>query len=223
MVMALLTLLLLGQDARPPQDLGTPPEPSRTPVSWEVEFRYIEPRRIEAGGQVYWYLVYTAVNTSSVTQRFFPTFQLVTEDLKVIDTDMGIPRGVFDAIAAQHKATHPHLLHPVEAIGDLPAGEDNGRESVAIWRATDVDVNAFSIFVAGLSGETRVIRNPAHDRGKPESMKVKGDDGRERDVIVNPRFFTLRKTLELQYALPGSADARRYSGLELRRARWVMR
>ena len=29
-------------------------------------------------------------------------------------------------------------------------------------------------------------------------------DGTEREVTVNPKYFTLRKTLEINYTLPGS-------------------
>lgn len=207
--------------------VGAGPEPSATPISWEFEFKYLAPRRIEVqiAGQteVYWYLIYTVTNTSAATQRFFPTMQLVTEELKVIDTDSGISTTVFDAIKERHKLTHPYLVHPTEAIGDLASGSDYARESVAIWRATDVAVNNFTIFAAGLSGESKLIKNPGFDKSKPETQTVTDANGFQREITVNPRYFTLRKTLELKYRIPGSQEARTSAEPELLGSRWIMR
>jgi len=212
-------------------DVGTGPEPSGTPVSWELEFKFLDPRRLEIQlpgsdrPEVYWYMVYTVSNPSQRSQRFFPLFQLVTEDLRVIDTDMGISPLVVDAIRERHKITHKYLVHPTQSIGALLTGDDNARESVAIWRDTDLTLklNTFTIYVAGLSGETRLVRNPAHNAQQPESRKVTGPDGQEREVASNPKYFTLRKTLEIRYTLPGSPRAHPEVAPERGDARWIMR
>lgn len=222
------TVLLFAAQEREPA-AGTGPEPSPAPIAWEFEFRYLHPRRIEiqlAGTekpQLYWYMVYTVVNTSSTTQRFYPTFELVTGDLRVVETDMGISPLVFEAINERHKLTHPYLVHPTKAIGDLRVGEDYARESVAIWRASDLNVARFTIYIAGLSGEARILPNPAYDPDKPEIRRVVGKDGREREVTVNPKHFTIRKTLQLRYTLPASEDARRRVEPRFDGARWIMR
>jgi hypothetical protein len=204
-------LLLAAQEREP---VGEGPEPSPTPISWEVEFRYLPPRRIQsqgAGGlQTYWYMVYTAVNRSSTTQRFFPICQLVTEDLAVIDTDSGISPLVFDAIRERHRGTHKYLTHPTKAIGPLRVGEGNARESVAIWRDVDLKGATFKIYVAGLSGEAQLVENPRFDATKSESES-------------NPRYFTLRKTLELTYRFPASEATRPLVEPDLLGSRWVMR
>jgi hypothetical protein len=216
-----------GDERTPPVGVG--PEPAPTPISWEFDFDYVPPRRIEvqlAGSsepEVYWYMLYTVTNTSPTTQRFYPSFELVTEDLRVIETDMGISPLVFNAIKERHKVTHPYLVHPTEAIGELRSGDDYARESVAIWRASDLNVTEFKIYVAGLSGEARVLRNPAFDSDKPETKEVTGDDGRRREVTVNPKYFTLRKTLQLSYTLPASRQARAQIEPRLDDARWIMR
>lgn len=197
-------------------------EPSVRPIAWEVRFEYLTPRRIEvradAGrpSQIYWYLVYTAVNTSSTTQRFFPVFELVTDDLRVISTDMGISPLVFDAIRERHRKTHPDLVHPTEAIGALRTGEGYARQSVAIWRSGELTENRFRIYVGGLSGEARVVPNPAYDADRPE-------EANEGSASINPRYFTLRKTLELRYVLPGSDRARLTAQPQLERSHWIMR
>jgi len=226
----LLTVLALSppcQEREPA--VGRGPQPSPTPISWELEFKFLDPRRIEvqlpghSRPETFWYVVYTVKNTSGRTQRFHPTAQLVTEELHVIDTDMGIHPLVFAAIREQHKITHPYLVHPTKAIGDLRTGDDYARESVFIWRPLDVTINNFSIYVAGLSGETQYVRNPAWDPEAPETMTVAGPDGREHELIVNPKHFTLRKTLEIRYTLPGSPDTREQAEPERNRVRWVMR
>jgi hypothetical protein len=209
--------------------VGVGPEPSPTPISWEFEFKYVPPRRIEVRlsgvnqPQVYWYMLYTVTNTSHTTQRFYPSFELVTDDLRLIETDMGISPLVFNAINERHKITHQYLVHPTEAIGELRSGDDYARESVAIWRASDLSVTEFKIYVAGLSGEARVLKNPAHDPDQPETREITGDDGRRREVTVNPKYFTLRKTLQLGYTLPASEQARQQIEPRLDDARWIMR
>lgn len=217
-------LVLLFGDDRAAREVGAGPEPAMTPVSWELDFEYLNPpRRIDVGGTSYFYLVYKVTNTSASTKRFQPTIQLVTEDVRVIDTDSGIRHDVFEAIRGRHKATHPHMIDPVSVIGDIQTGRDYSKESVAIWRADDVTVNNFSIFVAGLSGEAKLVKNPSYDAKKPETMSVKGADGHAREVTVNPKHFTLRKTLELRYAIPGSTSARDTRDPELVKSRWIMR
>lgn len=226
--LALFVVALLAQQAAP-EPVGVGPEPSPVPVSWELDFQFLDLRRIEVdlpgeGVQTFWYMVYTVTNTSPRTQRFFPRFQIVTEDLRTIESDIGISPLVFDAIRERHRQTHPDLLHPSRAIADLPAGADHARESVAIWRQFDLGVNRLSVFVAGLSGEKRFIRRPA-PRGQPAApdADAPAPDSAPAPQTENPRHFTLRKTLEIQYLIPGSPATR--EGLDPQRLalRWVMR
>lgn len=209
--------------------VGSGPEPSATTISWEIDFKYVPPRQIavktsgSARPQVYWYMLYTANNTSNATQHFYPTFELVTDELRVIETDMGISPLVFNAIRERHKITHPYLVSPSRAIGDLNVGQDYARESVAIWRADDITTNKFKIYVAGLSGETRAVLNPTYDPEKPDTATIKLADGRTREVTVNPEYFSLRKTLDLSYTLPVSTPSRGQIEPRLDQARWIMR
>lgn len=228
-MLCLIALLLQsGTVSEAPEPVGTGPEPSPTPISWEIELRFSDPKRIELRvpgrdkPETFWYMLYTATNVSDTTQWFYPRFQVVTSDLRVVEADVGVDPLVFDAIRERHRLTHRYLVAPAAVIGDLKSGDDNARESVAIWPASELDVNQFSVYVGGLSGETRILRNPAFDPGKPETASV-GDADDAREVTVNPRFFALRKTLEIRYELPGSASARRSAVPERRSVRWIMR
>lgn len=220
------TMMLLGcaGDGGDPQRAARREarRPAGLPIAWEFELKFEDPKRIDVGGTTYWYVLYTATNTSDTTQRFFPQFEIVTDALKVFHTDLGISPAVFDAIYERHKGLYRYLVPPSRVIGNVKAGADNAVESVAIWRDVDLDANAFSIFVTGLSGEMRLEPNPAFDPAKPESVK-RTIGGREVEEIVNPRYFTLRKTLQVEYGLPGSPDARKTAAVERRDARWIMR
>lgn len=223
-IIATLFLALFAPQVEP--EVGSGPEPAATPVSWEFKFQFLDPRRIEVQlpgtdqPEVYWYMVYTATNGGPRSQLFFPMFRVVTEELEVFDSDTGISPLVFAAIRERHRRTHPDLVHPTKAIGELLTGDDNARESVAIWRQIDLSNNRFTVYVAGLSGEAQFVRNPAYDPTRPETTET-GPDGKE--VVRNPKSFTLRKTLEIRYNLPGSASARPRAAPERRQMRWIMR
>jgi len=203
--------------------------PAAQPITWEFDFAFLDPQRIEvqlpgeAETTTYWYMVYTVTNNTGRTRHFLPRFQIVTEDLDVYDTDMGISPLVFDAIRERHKLTHKYLVSPTAAIGPLRTGPDYARESVAVWREIDLTQNSFRVYVAGLSGEIRFIPNPAYDPEAPETVSVIGPAGYTHDIVVNPKRFTLRKTLEIRYTLPGSPAARPASVPERGEIRWIMR
>ncbi|MFO0837352.1 MAG: hypothetical protein U1D55_02405 [Phycisphaerae bacterium] len=228
MLSALASLILLvGDLPEALTDVGHGPALSPVSNSWEVELKFLDPQRIEvqAGGrtETYWYIVYAAVNKSADTQRFYPTFQIVTENLHVHDTDMGISPAVFAAIKQRHQRTHPYLVSPTQAIGELRVGDDNARESVAIWRQIDLSVNNFTVYVAGLSGETRLVRNPSFVSPTMSAKAGGAAASTAADGNANPRFFTLRKTLEIRYTLPASPVSREISDAYRREVRWVLR
>lgn len=231
MVHVLTPIVLAGLLSGPAahEVVGTGPQPSPTTISWELEFDFLDPQRIEVQlpgttqPEVYWYIVYTVTNPGQRTQRFFPMFEIVTEDLRVLETDMGIDPLVFNAIAERHRITHKYMVSPTKAIGPLRAGADNARESVAIWRGVELNQNNFRVYVAGLSGESRFVANPAYDPDQPEEATGTGSDGRSPAAAENPQYFTLRKTLEIPYTLPGSPAARTTAEPERGDARWIMR
>lgn len=227
-IAATALLMFLSQDTRTVPKLA---EPAARSISWQIDLKFVEPRRIEvqtpgdSQPQVYWYLVYTATNTSSTTQQFFPIFQLVTDDLHMFETDMGVNHLVFDAIKERHRATHPLLIDPTRAIGPLSVGDDNARESVAIWRNVDLGkTNQFKIFVTGLSGETKLIRNPGFKAaGAAGSTPASAAASSDAAGVNNSKYFTLRKTLEITFSLPGSDEAREQTDPKRVGMRWIMR
>ena len=220
----LMTAAQIGQDR-----VGGPQKPSPIPIAWEIKFDFVDLKRLEVESpetgekSIYWYMVYTADNTSDRTQHFFPMFRIVTEDLRTMESDMGIDPFVFDRIKELYRKTYPYLVPPNRAIGKLMSGDDNARESVAIWSQIDLNVNQFAIYVSGLSGERRFVRNPSYDSSKPETVTATGSDGVPYEKTVNPKFFTLRKTLKIPYTLPGSPNTRGRAEPQRGKFEWIMR
>jgi len=194
------------------------PEPAISPRSWELDFEFFDPQRIQVqipGAQVpktFWYVIYTVTNNTGRDIYVLPTFEIVTGKYKVYRSDLAAPPAVYEAIKRRHAKTHPFLVEPIDSLGRLLQGEDNARSSVAIWSAFDAkeDLNTFALFVGGLSGEIVKVGNPGFDPAAPKSEK-------------NPRFFILRKTLMVEYTLPGNLDTQQRADPVRGERSWVMR
>ena len=191
-------------------------KPSRALLSWELKFSFADPQRISLtlpGARdpaTYWYMLYTVENDTDHDVPFYATAELVTASLQVIKGGEQISPTVYDAIKARHKITHPFMIDPSRVSGTLLQGEDNAKTSMVVFRQFNYEDNAFSIYFSGLSGEIKQQPNPSFDASQPESKK-------------NPRTFTLRKTLEIKYELPGDETTRRLAKPIRRERRWVMR
>lgn len=192
------------------------PTPARAPASWELKFSFSDPQRItltlpgDDRPTTYWYMRYTVENDTGQDIQFFPLAELVTSSLEVVAAGADISPTVYDAIREKHKVIDPFMVEPFRVMGTLLQGEDNAKTSIAVFRQFDLKDNEFTIYFSGLSGEVQRVPNPNFDRKKPE------DD-------ANPRVFTLRKTLAIEYKLPGDPQARR-QGKPLRVNRtWTMR
>lgn len=201
-------------------------------ASWQLDFEFTAPQRIhvslpgQAQPQLFWYMLYKATNNTGRERIFFPTFELVhqtPDSVGLVQADMGINPAVFAATKQRHAKGYPFLIEPVRAIGRLLQGEDNAVTSVAIWPAFDDRADRFSIYVAGLSGQTQLVPNPNYDPALPEAQQQTLPDGTTISLTLNPRLFTLRKTLKIEYQLPGDPLSHRsVSPVETAHA-WVMR
>lgn len=199
----LLTILLSLLPAAWPSALHAAPEPSIVPRAWEFDFTFQAPRPIairDIDGQYhwFWYMTYKVVNNSGTEQMFIPEFTIATDTGKIIAAGSKLPSSLFPAIKA--KLQNPLLLSPVDVVGRLLQGEDNARESVAVWPAFEDDVDAISVFVGGLSGETIALPHP-----------LTGDP------------VLLRKTMKVDYAMPGSSGTPQVQPMLMRSSEWVMR
>jgi len=192
------------------------PTPAAAPVSWELRFRFQDPQRVsvvvpgQADPVVYWYMLYTVENPGDLEIDYLPRFELVTDTLKVVPSEVKVSPEAFQAI--RRRSGDPLLLTPEKILGQLLCGKEHAKHGVAIWRDFDPRARAFRIYAQGLAGEMTRVKNPGFEPKKPETD-------------ANKRYFILHKTLEIPYKLPaGPTD--RYRAIPVRQTdkqRWVMR
>ena len=184
--------------------------------AWQLDFKFHDPQRIvlqfpgDSGRTAYWYVLYEVTNNTGRDRGFYPSFQLVTDTLQVVEGGADIRPSVYDAIAARYKEEFPFLAPPAAIIGLILQGEENARASVAVFRTFDAEADSFTVYVSGLSGEIKRIGNPGLKPTQDES----GD---------TPRSFILRRTLAIAYELPGDSRTRARATPVRRSREWVMR
>ncbi len=190
------------------------PQPERVPDPgiWTVEVRYEHPQMIELKtqdtGQVrrFWYVLMTATNNSGRDIDFYPLCELMTDTLQIIPQGASVAPAVIEQIKLLHQSQYPFLEGIAQTSNRLLQGENNAKELVMVWPDFDPNAREFSIFVGGLSNETAVIDHP-----------------NEKDQNGNPKKIYLRKTLQLDYTIPGEARFRDDRKIEFLEKSWVMR
>lgn len=205
------------------------PEPSIAPVSWTLDFTYEDPQRIvmpavgESRPQVWWYMLYTVENNTGQDVPFYPRFELLAGDTLTLLSEMHVPSNVFEAIKARYRSTRPFLQSATQIIGPLKQSAGYARDGVAIWPQFDTSVNEFTIFVRGLSGEVATVPNANYDPSEPQTEEVALSDGTVVPKVVNPKVFTLYKTLMIRYRLPGDPSTRIDAEPVRLEQEWIMR
>lgn len=174
----LLGVLAAGRGAAYPK-----PEDSAAEDRWTLDIRFRPVRMISVTDRVtgkkvlYWYLLYTvANNTQEQTVRFNPDFTLLTDANQVYRDVLDLT--AFEAIKRRHQDML--LENPIEIAGPLHHGEGFAKDGVAIFRDIDRDVDAFKIFVSGISDDVQTVVNP-----------------------ITGEQTSLYKTLERSYQQPG--------------------
>jgi len=204
-----LALALLGSWA------WAAPKTGLTGGSWELDVEFADPQRItvplaDGTEETYWYVIYRVINRTGRDVAFFPSFRIVTSTLRVVNAGEGVHPSVYDRIAALHRQQFSFFAPPGKVTGLLLQGQENARESAAVFKTFDPEASSFTLYMTGFAGNIERVANPAFDVQKPES-----DD--------NPRSFLFRRTLAIMYDLPGDPQTRA-SAKPIRRDReWVMR
>jgi hypothetical protein len=179
------------------------PQPSPYPISWELNFDHSDPKRIvvqppgETNPQAYWYATYhVANNTDQDRVLFYPNFQMMLEDGRLIRSDMGVSPAVFEAIK---KKEHLKYLQSNDVIGgELKQGDDQSKDGVAIWPEPRLRMGTFTIFCAGFWGESAVVK-------------------------VGDKDVTLHKTMQLTYHQDSDENHPGGGDLVLKDQQFVMR
>jgi hypothetical protein len=207
----LITFLVVAVLYAAPGRLYAPPIPALVPEpgTWQLDIQlHGDPRRIDITlpgtdeTQTYWYLLYTITNNTGKERDYYPQFEVFTDTFRSSQAGVGVRRPVFEAIRARYNETIP-LLEPESLVtGRILVGEDNARDSVAIFKDFDPSANSAKIFVSGLSNETVKVKSP---------------------LAETTREYLLRKTLVLQYQVPGDALSPQKRVMLYRTRDWIMR
>ena len=139
------------------------PKPEIVSTSWVLDFTYNQPKPIAVTDRMgnirwYWYMSYKVVNNTGNERILAPEFTIATDSGKIMQANKDVPYYVFSEVKKALK--NPYVVSPIEVVDTILQGEDYAKESVAIWPAFNHDVDEYSIFVSGLSGESAHVKNP---------------------------------------------------------------
>jgi hypothetical protein len=186
------------------------PVPSPYKIAWEMKFEHGLPVRIvvDTGDKypkAYWYMTYTVTNTDKQERTFLPVLELLTKDGAVVRSDNRVSPQVFKAIQQREKN---QFLETQFAIGGmLRLGPDQAKDGVAIWEEPSTEMGTFSVFVSGLSGEYKILKDA-------DGKEVTNTDGKPT---------ILRKTLQLNYLIRGDEVYPGEDAINENAEEWVMR
>ena len=228
------------------------PKPNIVPGGWQLHFKHDKINVIGVRGflkgekQYYWYMRYKVTNMTGRDRTFVPDIWLLTDagDL-VLANNKDIPPNVFTQV--KERSRNPLLERPSKVMGKLLQGDDNARESVAIWAVPKHDVDMLRVFVGGISGETHrmhlvtdvgdtklIVGNYIAEKTLVDAniriaelnnrAKATGGTGMEhKPAKATETEVLLRKTFMLEYHTPGDQTHIRTKPFVLRRHEWILR
>jgi len=182
------------------------------PTDWTVDVTFEHPQQIvvRPGGRNepkrFWYMIVTLTNKTNRDVDFYPKCDLMTDTFQIIPAGKGTPIVVFEQIKRRHQHGYPFLESLEKVDNKILQGQDNTRDIAIVWPDFDARAKNITLFIAGLSNETIVIDHPV-----------------AKDKSGKPVRVFLRKTLELNYTLPGDATLRSDVDLSYKGKRWIMR
>lgn len=187
------------------------PAPSLAPAAgiWTLDVQFAQPltlsMKIGDKAEKYWYTVLTLTNNTGEDVSFIPKCELMTDTWQVTQSDTGIVKPVYDRIKLINQGRYPFLQTLDEAPARILEGEDNKVDVLVVWKDFDKNAKSVKMFFAGLSNETSVVNIP--DKKNPDEM----------------RKIILKKSLSLEYNIPGDSKKRSAQQLEFSKRGWVMR
>jgi hypothetical protein len=208
--------------------VGTFATPDLVSDSWNLTTRLGEPNTIAltgADGSVtwFWYLPYMIQNDTGQEVLYVPEAQVLTSDGRLITAGRGVPDSVYQAIRVEEN--NDLIESHTQAAGPLLQGVDHAVDSAVVWAAPDEDVDRFTLFIGGLSGETEPILDPL--TGEP--MMAVATDIISGEPVMGPGGEPLRepvlarKTLMLTYDAPGTRENLQDQPARLIERRQIMR
>lgn len=151
----------------------------------------------ETGGH-FWYFTYELVNNTGSDQRFAPRIELLTDEGRVVKQGDGVPSRVTRDIKTYLK--NPLLEDQFEILGTVLQGEPHAKSGIVVFKADDLEPTELAVMVQGLSRATEKRPNPKTG----ESV-------------------TLRKTVRIDYLVPGDPQPRPGADYPVVSRGWIFR
>ncbi len=209
-LLALLVMMSVSY-AEVPADVPVPAALQPTDV-WQLDVQFHgNPEQLEVklpGDEVptrFWYLVYTITNNTGKDVDFYPTFEVMTNTFMLYEAGKVPSKPVYEAVEKLYKKSVPLLEPEIQVAGRILQGEDNARDCVCILDDFDPNATSVKLFISGFSNETQTIE-VADDKNEKKSKKV-----------------LLRKTLMIEYTVPGDVNNQDKKVMLFRRKEWIMR
>lgn len=208
--LAIAAALLTGgaahaQSAEAP---GTFAEPSIVNPSWAFDLTVATPRpvSVEINGKTkwYWYLPYKVVNNTGDDRLFIPEVTITNDQGEIFRGNRLTPPAVFPAVA--DLLDNSLLESPDDVTGTLLQGEDFAKESVVIWPVSTLDVDQFTVFIAGVDGETKPLISPSTGQPvmEPRIDPITGDAMTGPDGKPQMRPVMVSRNRAFTFATPGT-------------------
>jgi hypothetical protein len=149
-------------------------------------------------GKHYWYMTYDVVNNTEKEVRFAPRIDLVVDDGRILAQGEGVPSG---AVRQLKKYLKNELLEDqFEILGEVLPGKEHAKTGLVVFRADDLEPTELTVMVQGLSRETEKRAHPK--TGEP---------------------VTLRKTVRIDYLVPGDPKPRGSTTYPIVNREWIFR
>ena len=198
---------LFAQPATPQEERTVVPEPDPVPRRWQLDFvpgalRTVTLTMADGTVRSFAYLTYKVTNNTGQDLLFAPSLEVSTDEGTLARAGREVPAEATRRIL--ESLQNPLLQDQISVVGPILQGEENAREGLAVWMLPDVSVAEMTVYVTGLSGETRAIETK--DAKSGETSRT-----------------LLRKTMMIKYFGPGEIAPA--SGEEIIRAdqRWILR
>ncbi len=206
-LLVLLLLVAIGNVFAAPK-----PTLASNPKLWTLSTKFEHPRQISVQlpgydkPMRYWYMILTLTNLSNHDVQFYPEIELITDTFKPVVAGKFVTKAVYEKIKLMNQGSYPFLQSLDEVKNFVLQGRDNTINVAVILPDFDLKAKNVKIFIAGLSNETVAVNDPV-----------------KKDAAGKPVKVLLRKTLELDYAIPGDCANRPQQSLVYKGKKWVLR
>ncbi len=149
-------------------------------------------------GQSYAYITFDLLNSTGADRRFAPRFELLLDDGVVVASGSEVPSKVTRAIKTA--LGDPLVEDQFQVLGTVLEGKENARRGLVVWRMTETEPTEATVFITGLSRMSD--KNPHPTSGEP---------------------LVRRRTMRVDYVIPGDAIAHTTVSYEPGKIEWIMR